>query len=107
MKFADCELAILRHAVEKTEQKQGVAKVNNPEVKKMLSIVEDFLRKKQLICYGGTAINNILPKHAQFYKREIEMPDYDSQNFLPVAGYSPVNQRFLRASETPWPFQEK
>ena len=46
MKFADCELAILRHAVEQTEQKQGVAKVNNPEVKKMLSIVEDFLRKK-------------------------------------------------------------
>tara|TARA_B110000208_G_scaffold168200_1_gene208181 strand:+ start:451 stop:1890 length:1440 start_codon:yes stop_codon:yes gene_type:complete len=84
MKFADCELAILRHAVEKTEQKQGVAKVNNPEVKKMLSIVEDFLRKKQLICYGGTAINNILPKHAQFYKREIEMPDYDFFSDNPI-----------------------
>jgi hypothetical protein len=77
MTFADCELAILRHAVDETEKKQGLDKVNNPDVKKMLTIVEDFLRKRQLICYGGTAINNILPKYAQFYKRDIQIPDYD------------------------------
>ena len=51
MTFADCELAILRHAVDETERKQGVEKVNNPDVKKMLVIVEDFLRKRKLICY--------------------------------------------------------
>jgi len=43
----------------------------------MITIVEDFLRKKRLICYGGTAINNILPKQAQFYNRDLEIPDYD------------------------------
>lgn len=77
MTFDDCELAILRHAVDETEKKQGMEKVNNEDVKKMLVIVEDFLRKKKLICYGGTAINNILPKYAQFYKRDIQIPDYD------------------------------
>jgi hypothetical protein len=35
------------------------------------------LRKKSLICYGGTAINNILPKQDQFYNTDIEIPDYD------------------------------
>jgi hypothetical protein len=39
--------------------------------------VENFLRKKSLICYGGTAINNILPKQDQFYNTDIEIPDYD------------------------------
>ena len=46
-------------------------------VRSMISLLEDFLRRKKCVCYGGTAINNILPKHAQFYDREIEIPDYD------------------------------
>jgi hypothetical protein len=39
--------------------------------------VENFIRNKKLICYGGTAINNILPKQDQFYNKDIEIPDYD------------------------------
>lgn len=77
MTYEDCELAILRHAVEKTEEIQGQKAVDSPEIKKILIIVEDFIIHKKLICYGGTAINNILPKHAQFYNRELEIPDYD------------------------------
>ena len=30
-----------------------------------------------MICYGGTAINNILPEEDQFYNRDLEIPDYD------------------------------
>ena len=77
MTFEECELAILRHAVDETKNMQGQKKVNNQDVQRMLSIVEDFIKKKHLVCYGGTAINNILPKYAQFYKRDIEIPDYD------------------------------
>jgi hypothetical protein len=51
--------------------------VNSEEVKKMLKIVEDFIVRKKLVCYGGTAINDILPKSAQFYNRDLEIPDYD------------------------------
>lgn len=77
MTFQECELAILRSAVDKAEARLGKMTANSPEVKKIITIVENFLRKKKLVCYGGTAINNILPKQDQFYDKEIEIPDYD------------------------------
>jgi hypothetical protein len=82
--FNDCELAILRMAVDKAEEKMGRRIVNSEDVQKMIDIVEEFIRRKKLICYGGTAINNILPEQDKFYNRDIEIPDYDffSQNAL-------------------------
>jgi hypothetical protein len=84
LSFADCELAILRMAVDKAEEKIGRRIVNSEDVQKMIDIVEQFIRRKKLICYGGTAINNILPEEDRFYNRDIEVPDYDffSQNAL-------------------------
>ena len=75
--FEECELTILRTAVDKAEQQQGAKSANTDEIKKMILIVETFIRRKKLICYGGTAINNILPKQSQFYDKDIEIPDYD------------------------------
>jgi hypothetical protein len=77
MNFNDCELAILRNAVENIENKMGKELINNPEISVIIKIVEDFIRKKKLICYGGTAINNILPDNEKFYNKEAELPDYD------------------------------
>ena len=77
MTFNDCELAILRAAMDKAEERQGRKTANSPEIKRIIGIVENFLRKKKLICYGGTAINNILPKQDQFYNKDVEIPDYD------------------------------
>lgn len=77
MTFEDCELAILRQAVDDNEETQGKKIVNTAEIKSILKIVEDFLIKKKLMCYGGTAINNILPSYDQFYNRDAEIPDYD------------------------------
>ena len=77
MSFQECELAILRSAVDKAEERSGRAVANSAEVKKIIDIVENFIRRKKVICYGGTAINNILPKQDQFYNTEIEIPDYD------------------------------
>jgi hypothetical protein len=75
--FEECELTILRTAVDKVEKLQGMKTANSDEIKKMISIVETFIRRKKLICYGGTAINNILPKQSQFYNKDLEIPDYD------------------------------
>ena len=78
LSFEECELAILRQAVDETEKLQQERKIaNSEEVQKMIAIVEKFIIDRRCICYGGTAINNILPKHAQFYNKEIEIPDYD------------------------------
>jgi hypothetical protein len=75
--FEECELTILRSAVDKVEKMQGMKSANSDEIKKMIGIVETFIRHKKLICYGGTAINNILPKQSQFYNKDLEIPDYD------------------------------
>jgi hypothetical protein len=77
LSFSDCELTILRQAVDIAEEKRGKMIVNSPEVKHIIGIVENFIRSKKLICYGGTAINNILPKQDQFYNKDVEIPDYD------------------------------
>jgi hypothetical protein len=84
MSFEECELAILRQAVDESESIRAKKTVMNDDVQKIIKILETFLERKPLICYGGTAINNILPKQDQFYNREIEIPDYDfySKNAL-------------------------
>lgn len=71
------ELNILRKAIDLAEVKIGKNVLNSPDVKKMIEIVEEFLRKKKCVCYGGTAINNLLPSEDQFYNKDIEIPDYD------------------------------
>lgn len=75
--FEDLELAILRKAVDRAETRTGRKIASSPEIQQIIEIVENFLRKKKLICYGGTAINNILPIEDQFYDKNIEIPDYD------------------------------
>ena len=75
--FVEQELNILRQSVDHIQEKIGKETLKDPRVKKIIEIVEDFLRKKKLVCYGGTAINNILPEEDQFYNRDVELPDYD------------------------------
>lgn len=75
--FADCELSILRMAVDKAEEKMKKRVVHSEEVQRIIDIVEDFIRQNKLICYGGTAINNILPEQDRFYNKDVEIPDYD------------------------------
>ena len=77
LSFDDCELAILRMAVDKAEEKMGRRVANSDDIIKIIKIVEDFIRRKNLVCYGGTAINNILPSEDQFYNKDVEIPDYD------------------------------
>ena len=77
LSFADCELAILRMAVDKAEEKMGKRVVNSEDVQKIIDILEEFIKRKKEICYGGTAVNNILPEEDRFYNREAEVPDYD------------------------------
>lgn len=77
MSFEEKELEILREAVDLVEKRKGAAVIQDPKVQDIISIVEKFIADKKLVCYGGTAINNILPEDAQFYNKDIELPDYD------------------------------
>ena len=45
MKFGECELAILRQAVDESEVMQAKNIVMNDDVKKIIDILESFLQK--------------------------------------------------------------
>jgi hypothetical protein len=68
-------------AIEKIAQiaQEQIDKENatNPVVKSSLSLVEKFIKTHRVMCYGGTAINNLLPKEDRFYDPEKDIPDYD------------------------------
>lgn len=44
---------------------------------KAIKLVEKFISDNELICYGGTAINAILPDNKKIYDYNIDTPDYD------------------------------
>jgi len=50
---------------------------SSPNIKKMMDIVKKFVQDEKVMCYGGTAINNVLPKNKQFYNPSVDIPDYD------------------------------
>jgi len=77
LSFEECELAILKASVKEIEIIQGKEFMNLDETKKIKSIVKKFIADSKGIVYGGTAINDLLPKKEQFYKYEYEFPDYD------------------------------
>jgi hypothetical protein len=77
MNFAECELTILRMQVDQAQEKMAKRVVNSPDIKEIISIVEDFIKLKGLVCYGGIAINALLPDEDKIYNQDVDLPDYD------------------------------
>ena len=78
------ELEYLKLMAKNNEIHQKKMKKTNYIDEKLIKIVENFIIEKELVCYGGIAINSILPKNLQFYDNDIDIPDYDffSKNAL-------------------------
>jgi hypothetical protein len=76
LSFEDCQKTFIDNVVENITKKKGETFHSKEINRKLIDIVEKFLVKNKVICYGGIAINNILPKKDQFYGPE-EFPDYD------------------------------
>jgi hypothetical protein len=79
--FNECELVILRQSVDNAKFKTNQEELKSPEIKIIFDILEEFIKRKKLILYGGTAINNILPKRDQFYDKRYILPDYDMYSY--------------------------
>ena len=71
------QLDLVKNAVEDAEDLISYEQAHNPEILYALDIIENFLRRRKRICYGGTAINAILPKKLRFYDEDKDLPDYD------------------------------
>lgn len=67
----------LTKAIEEAESILAFEAAHNIELIQALDIVKEYISKKKLICYGGTAMNALLPKKDKFYDPEYDLPDYD------------------------------
>ena len=70
------QLGQVKDIIDNAQAIQDYKTSHNPEILLALSILEDFLRKRRRICYGGQAINAYMPKKYKFYT-ENDLPDYD------------------------------
>jgi hypothetical protein len=73
----------LENVVDEAKKRLDYSVAHNPEILKAIAVVERFLRKKKRVCYGGQAINALLPKERKFYDPNYTIPDYDF--FSPAA----------------------
>ena len=78
------ELEILRNSVDYASKVLGKKLAQSDNVKKMIMLLENFLRNNKSLCYGGTAINAILPEQYKFYDKNIDVPDYDFFTPYPI-----------------------
>ena len=67
----------LERIVEKLEIENDKKAASDPLTQASLRLVRDFLKSHRVLCYGGTAINNLLPPSDRFYNPETDVPDYD------------------------------
>lgn len=72
-----CELSLVEHQAEALQTIMDETAAANKSLLRVFVIVRAFLARRRRVCYGGTAINNILPKKEQFYG-EGDIPDYDA-----------------------------
>lgn len=67
----------LKHVVDEAKKRVDFTIANDADIIKAINCVERFLRKKRRVCYGGQAINALLPKGRKFYDEKYTIPDYD------------------------------
>jgi hypothetical protein len=67
----------LQALIETIQTENDTRAAADPAVKLALETVEEFLHLHPVMCYGGTAINNLLPKEDRFYNPKTDIPDYD------------------------------
>jgi hypothetical protein len=71
------QIDIIKQASEIAQAKTDYASAHDDNIIRAIDVVEEFLRKKHRLCYGGQAINAHLPAKYKFYDPEYSIPDYD------------------------------
>ena len=67
----------LKDAVDKAANRLDYEAAHDDSLLHALSIVQTFIKRKKRVCYGGTAMNAILPEAKRFYNPNTDLPDYD------------------------------
>jgi len=67
----------LEEAIEEASKRTQQESANDEELRRALGIVEAFIKRKKRVCYGGTAMNAVMPEAKKFYDPKYDLPDYD------------------------------
>ena len=81
--MGDSDAEKINEIAEAQLEKIEKAAAEDPNIKKSIAIVEEFLKSHPVMCYGGTAINNMLDPEDRFYDFTRETPDYDFYSKTP------------------------
>jgi len=73
----EIELKQLDIAIAKAEEILNYEAAHDSALLGALYIVQQFIKRKKRVCYGGTAMNSLLPSKYKFYNPDIDLPDYD------------------------------
>jgi len=68
---------VLEKAIDVAELRLKKETAADESLAQALSIIYEFLKDKKRVCYGGTAMNAILPDSKKFYDPKLDVPDYD------------------------------
>ncbi len=71
------QIELIKDASDAAQKKIDHYSAHNEDVLRAIDVVEDFLRDKHRLCYGGQAINAHLPNKYKIYNPEYSIPDYD------------------------------
>ena len=71
------QVDIIKQASELAQAKIDYASAHDDNIIRAIDVVENFLRNKHRLCYGGQAINAHIPAKYKFYDPEFSIPDYD------------------------------
>ena len=71
------QIGLLHKVIKEAQKRVDYTIANDGDIIKAIQCVERFLRKKRRVCYGGQAINALLPKGRKFYDEKFTIPDYD------------------------------
>ena len=71
--------------VKDLEDENNRIAASDPGTMTALGVVRTFLKNHPVMCYGGTAINDLLPKEDRFYDPKVDVPDYDFFSKTPQA----------------------
>jgi hypothetical protein len=67
----------LQNAINENLKHQKKIKRKNYTKPELFNIINHYISNNELICYGGMAINNIIPETSERFYDEVDIPDYD------------------------------
>lgn len=72
------EIRLIEEAVSTAKKRNQLYEIDmEKDVRDIFAIVQNFIKSKRVLCYGGTAINAVLDEEDKFYDEVYDLPDYD------------------------------